>query len=365
MKQPCPQARVLASLGVVVCVVALSACGSSSSKTSSSASTTVGAPASQSLKGKSITMVAYGGASQDALASAYAAPFQQQTGATVQQDPTLDYAKVAAQVKSGNVSWDVIEADPFATAAGCGTQYERLNVSLAGINPSYLTKGDDCGVPADVYSIVLMYDKTKFGKTPPTSWADFFDTKKFPGKRGVFNYSVGGGLEAAALASGATSSTLYPLDVKGAIAKLNSIKSSIVFYNTLGQSVEQLLAGDVSMSMMWNTRAYAAVQAGADFAPAWGGNIQGWDSWAIPKGSPNKDAAEALLKLMAQPRPQADLAANIPFGPTAKGAVVKAGALAQSFLPSEHTGDAVFIDQNWWAKNLDSASNAWSQFTSG
>jgi putative spermidine/putrescine transport system substrate-binding protein len=310
-------------------------------------------------------MVAYGGASQDALASAYAAPFEQQTGASVTQDPTFDYAKLAAMVKAGNVSWDVVEADPFSTVANCGTLYQPVTVNLSGIDPHYVDSKDHCGVPADTYSIVLMYDKSKYGNHPPTSWADFFNTKEFPGKRGVFNYVVGGALEAASLANGATPSTLYPINIKAAIAKLNTIKPDIVFYDTLGQSVEDLLSGSVSMAMLWSTRAYAAVQAGADFAPAWDGNIQGWDSWAIPKGSQHVAAAEALLKEMTSPQAQANLAANIPFGPTAKAAKVNAGALAEQYLPNNHTSDAVFINQDWWAKNLNAASDAWNAFASG
>jgi putative spermidine/putrescine transport system substrate-binding protein len=310
-------------------------------------------------------MVAYGGATQDALASAYAVPFEQQTGANVVQDPTFDYAKLAAMVKAGNVTWDLVEADPFSTVGNCGTLYQPVNVNLSGISPNYIAKGDKCGVPADVYSIVLMYNTKDFKNNPPKTWADFFNTTKFPGKRGVFNYVVGGALEAASLADGATPSTLYPLNIKRAIAKLDTIKSDIVFYNTLGQSVEQLLSGNVAMAEVWNTRAYSAVDNGATYAPAWDGNIQGWDSWAIPKGSQHVAAAEALMKVIAEPQAQANLATKIPFGPTVRNPHVAGGPLAAQYLPSNHTSNAVFINQEWWSKNLNAASNAWNAFAAG
>ena len=344
---------------------ALAACGSSSSSSSTGSSSGPANAGSSEFKGQTLTMAAYGGASQDALATAYAAPFEQQTGATVVQDPTFDYAKLDAMVKAGNVSWDVVEADPFATSAYCGTVFDEVNVNLSGINPDYVDKSDKCGVPADVYSIVLMYNTKDFGKNPPKTWADFFNTKEFPGKRGVFDYVVGGALEAASLANGATPSTLYPMNVSSAIAKLNSIKLDIDFYDTLGQSEEQLLAGTVSMSMMWNTRAYAAVDAGATYAPAWDQNIQGWDSWAIPKGSQHVAAAEGLMKVIVEPQTQENLASKIPFGPTVKNPHIVAGPLAEQYLPNNHTSDAVFINQGWWAKNLTSASNAWNTFAAG
>src|SRR3546814_1746715 len=42
----------------------------------------------------------------------------------------------------------------------------------------------ECGVGAFVWSTVLAYNG-KTMKTAPTSWADFWDVKKFPGKRGM------------------------------------------------------------------------------------------------------------------------------------------------------------------------------------
>ncbi|WP_215201953.1 extracellular solute-binding protein, partial [Escherichia coli] len=41
-----------------------------------------------------------------------------------------------------------------------------------------------CGVGFFVWSTVLAYNADKL-KSAPTSWADFWDIKKFPGKRGL------------------------------------------------------------------------------------------------------------------------------------------------------------------------------------
>lgn len=352
----------LTTASVLFALVTVASCGGSGSSPSSSSS-----GSTHKLAGQSITMVGYGGATQDALASAFADPVSRATGLQINQDPTFDYAKISAQVAAHNITWDVVEADPFATIAGCGTLYEKVDVNLSHIDPAYV-QGDSCGVPADTYAIVLMYDKSKFGNDPPKNWTDFFNVSKFPGKRGIFNYSVGGALEAALLADGVSRSQLYPLDVGRAISKLNTIKSNIVFYNSLGQSVEQLLNGDVTMSMMWNSRAYSAVQAGADnFAPVWQDALVGWDSWAIPKGDPRKAAAEVLLQYMATAPPQDAMANSIPFGPTVMGASPSVGSIAYQYLPSNPTIKplTVVINQLWWSTNLDSATQAWNTFASG
>ena len=43
----------------------------------------------------------------------------------------------------------------------------------------------ECGVGAIVWGTVLAYDGDKIKGDGPQSWADFFDIKKFPGKRAL------------------------------------------------------------------------------------------------------------------------------------------------------------------------------------
>ena len=47
----------------------------------------------------------------------------------------------------------------------------------------------------------------------PAGWADYFDTTKFPGKRGAWDYSEGGMFEFALMADGVAPKDLYPLDL--------------------------------------------------------------------------------------------------------------------------------------------------------
>ena len=47
----------------------------------------------------------------------------------------------------------------------------------------------------------------------PEGWADFFDTTKIPGKRGVWDYSEGGMFEIALMADEVAPTDLYPLDL--------------------------------------------------------------------------------------------------------------------------------------------------------
>src|SRR3546814_1178814 len=65
----------------------------------------------------------------------------------------------------------------------------------------------ECGVGAFVWSTVLAYNG-KTMKTAPTSWADFWDVKKFPGKRGM-RKGARYNLEFALMADGVAPGDVY------------------------------------------------------------------------------------------------------------------------------------------------------------
>ena len=69
----------------------------------------------------------------------------------------------------------------------------------------------DCAVANIVWSTIYAYDKTKMSKAP-TSIADFFDTKGFPGKRGM-RKTPKANLEFALMADGVAPGDVY--DVLG------------------------------------------------------------------------------------------------------------------------------------------------------
>ncbi len=339
----------------------LAACGGSDSGDKTTAGGDEG-----DLSGTSLTFVSYGGDQEVAYKEAFISPFEEKTGASVAMDSPTDYAKVKAQVETNNVAWDVMVGDPFLTLKDCGVLYEELtDVDRADIDPKYIT--DDCSLPADIYATVLVYDKNKFGDNPPTGWADFFDLKKYPGKRGMWSFVIGNQFEHALQADGVESDSLYPLDMERAIKKLDTIKSEISFYDTLAQSSEQLIAGEVSMSIMYAQRAYDAEKAGAEIGVVWDGGIQSWDSLVILKGSKNLEAANQLVDFIGTPEAQAHMATITPFGPTnvkAEPDVPEEIARWQATTPA-NAEVSIPMDMEWWSKNYDAANQTFTDWTSG
>src|SRR5580700_1787510 len=113
-------------------------------------------------------------------------------------------------------------------------------------------------VAYEFYSSVLAYSQTKYpAGAAPDSWADFWDVKKFPGRRALRNHPLAT-LEAALMADGVAPDELYPLDVDRAFKKLEQIKPYITVWWTSGaQSAQLLNDGEVDMVMAWNGRVSA------------------------------------------------------------------------------------------------------------
>ena len=134
-----------------------------------------------------ITVISFGGASQKAQDKAYYAPFTKATGVkVVAGEYNGEQAKVKAMVEAKQVSWDVVEVESPELARGCEEGvYEKLDYSKIGNKKDFLPAAvTECGFGFFVWSTVMAYNGDKL-KTPPTSWADFWDTKKFPGKRAL------------------------------------------------------------------------------------------------------------------------------------------------------------------------------------
>ena len=100
------------------------------------------------------------------------------------------------------------------------------------------------------YGYAFMYDTGKFKDDPPSTWADFFDTAKYPGKRSLYKWA-NGAIEAALLADGVAGDAVYPIDLDRALAKIRSIKPDTYYWVVLGRGQQMIIDAEVSMGMVW------------------------------------------------------------------------------------------------------------------
>lgn len=367
--------RVTAAGSAAALLAALAACGGGSPAAEQvdlgSGPPKAGTVKKDALKGVTMTFVSYGGIYQSGQTKAAIAPFAKESGAKILQDGPTDNAKLKAQVESGNVAWDIIDSTNVFTAQQCGKLFMKLDKSIVDtskIPPGGIT--DDCSVPAIGYGLIMVYNTKKYAANPPTSWADFFDTKKYPGKRGLQGATGevdSGLLEIALLADGVPADKMYPLDVDRALKKFSTIRNDAVFWSTGAQAQQQLESGQVDMSILWSGRAYTAAKNGAPFRPMWNQWMPEADTLAVLKGTKHPKAAFAAINYYLGAKQQAKLTELTSYSPVNVDAKPDVDPLLKAFLTSapERNKDRFPLNIKYWAKHHDELVTAYTNWLAG
>lgn len=305
----------------------------------------------QDDSGVELTWVDGGGAYHDAVMKAWLDDYAADTGVVFNFVGITDNAQVKAQVDAGAVEYSVYNGD---NTWGLDTDAEYLEpidysiVPKDEIVPGFAT---EYRVANMIYSIVLAYNTEKVGDEVPAGWADFFDTEKFPGKRCVMDYSVGGIYEIALMADGVAPDELYPLDLDRAEAKLNTIKDDLIFWGTGAESEDLLISGEAVMCMTYNSRAWdAKVVLEGPVEIQFNQQIMAAAYLTVPKGTPNKDAAMRLIAYVTSAENNAKLSSYFTVAPVNVNS--EADPELAPDLPTSHLDEeyAIFDDQ-WISEN--------------
>jgi putative spermidine/putrescine transport system substrate-binding protein len=318
-----------------------------------------------------ITVVNFGGANGDAQKAAFNKPFEQSTKNKVTAvEYNGEQAKVKAMVEAKHVNWDVVEVESGDLGRGCDEGlYEKLDWSKIGKKSDLVSESlQTCGVGFFVWSTALAYDADKL-KAAPASWADFWDTKKFPGKRGM-RKGAHYNLEFALMADGVAPKDVYKVlatkaGADRAFKKLDQLKPSIQWWEAGAQPPQFLVAGDVVMSTAYNGRIDAARKEGKNLKVVWNGSIYDLDYWAIPKGSPNKELATRYIAYSVSQKPQEMYAQRIAYGPVNKAAIAALDPKIQADMPNSpnNAKNAVLQDMAFWTDHgdeLEQRFTAWA-----
>lgn len=316
--------------------------------------------------GQQLVFVGTGGSYQDAQRAAMLEPFSEQSGVSVVEDSPATWTKMTAQVDANNVTWDVVEALPYFAIGYCEDYLEPIDydiVDVSAIDPELVT---ECGVPNMKTGYLLVYNKDTYGENGPKTWADFYDTEKFPGTRGMMANAHDGGYETALMADGVPGDEVYPIDYDRAFTTLDKVKDTTQFFETGAEMQDALESGAVDMIIAWPGRAYAAAENGANLGVSWEQPLFYWDVFVVPKGAPNKDAAMEFINFAIQAEPQAAMAEGIGYAPIHPDAQPELPPLMEPFVPAgQDNGTGLTRDMQWWADNLEEATNKWTAWITG
>jgi putative spermidine/putrescine transport system substrate-binding protein len=228
---------------------------------------------------------------------------------------------------------------------------------------------DPYGIKVEDNGSVLVWNTKALAGKKPTSTADLFNVKDFPGKRCLYKYPVSAGtLEVALLADGVTADEMYPIDVNRALAKLGTIKNDIVWWES-GSTVLQLLNnGECAMGMVWTGRVYDAIvnqKLPLDFT--WNGGLTTAAYFAVPKGAPNSKVGQAAMAMWIL-----DHDGQVGFVDRTTYTTAIKGLTAADYKPEvqpyvvspDRDSMTVSEDAKFYADNLDPVSNALAAFQS-
>jgi putative spermidine/putrescine transport system substrate-binding protein len=309
-----------------------------------------------------------GGPYTTAYREAFYDPFEKATGIKVVSvaRESQPVAQFAAMVQTKNYVWDVttltLSADiPYLESKGLLEPIGLKTSDYPDIMPDAITPN---WLGVDVYSTVLAYRADKFKDNGPKSWADFWDVKKFPGRR-CLRRSPLDTLEQALLADGVPLDKLYPLDVDRAFKSLDKIKPHVNIWWTSGaQAMQAIQSGDVDMISAWNGRAQAAKDGGAPVTIVWNQGLYSIEGWGIPKGTPRADAAKQFVRFCADAKRQALLTRTLAYGPTNKKAFETIPKDRSTLLPTapDNIRDMRLPSPQWWEANRQKVTerfNSW------
>lgn len=309
---------------------------------------------------KELVLCNWGGEPAKAYKEYFGPPFKADTGVELTIDGSGPLVgKVRAMVEAKNTVWDICDADVYrAISLGSAGFLEKIDYTIVDrskVRPDWAV---DWGIAGYAYSWVRAWRKDVFGADGPKSWAEVWDTKRFPGKR-AFYKSFQNACEVALLADGVAADKLYPLDVPRAVKKLKELGNDLVLYASLAESQRAFAAGEFVVGTGLHTRISLAE---ADSKGALGFDFQGSmycnGAWIIPKNNPaGPQLASKLIAVTQRPEVQIALFKRISSAPANPAALALVPPDMKRINPSEPDNLKVAFVRNeqWYAANAEAA----------
>jgi len=324
-------------------------------------------------QGRPFTFVSWGGALSDAEKNAFMDPFAEKTGKEIVNTSPTAYAKLKAMVQSGYVEWDLVTVGGRFVFEGAEQDLlEPLDYAKIP-NADRLPDGfkAEHGLVTSTGATVIAWNTNAFpADSGPRSWADFWDTERFPGPRGLykpFYYNY----EAALLAAGVGRDEVYPVTeekIDLAFEKLEEIKPHVSVWWSSGAQPPQLLAsGQLAMSSAWSGRMIAIEAERAPTAFTYEDGLA-WGNWfVIPKGTPYREMAMEVTNYALSLEAQERLLDLVTYGPAVPDATQKASPeqRRQLVMAPQNIENMLILQEQQAALYSTKYEERWNQFQLG
>ncbi|HEX2890580.1 ABC transporter substrate-binding protein [Vineibacter terrae] len=257
----------------------------------------------------------WGGPWEEAARAALFNPFTESTGIEIRTIAPVSFAKLAAQVRTGVYEFDVTTLGVAelgrANQSNLIDKYDENKIPAASLWPGAVTLN---GVSSHAFANIIAYRKDKLPDGPQT-WADFWDTKKYPGPRSLQNYPARV-LAFALMADGVDPAKLFPYDLDRAFKSLDRIKKEVrVWWSQSPQSQQLLRDGEVELIGMWNTSAQVMIDQKLPIALTFNQAVIDVAAWVVARGTPRAKNAWRFIEFAVSPERLAQFAQRNNYGP--------------------------------------------------
>ena len=348
-----------------------------------------------------VVMVSWGGAYTESQKLGYGDPAAKKLGIPVEWvDYSGGLSEIKAQIAAGAITWDVIDVFAMDTIIGCDEgifvefDFDKDFPPAPDGTPAsedfFTTMPSKCAVGNILYSWTYAYHDEQIGSKKPKKIKDFFNTKKWPGKRGIYNSPMHN-LEIALAADGVKprkgGSKLYEvLETEAGVDRaFNKIKElcedpngGCVFWSAGAKPPELLMQGEVVMATGWNGRFFnAEIGESAPLKQVWDAQGLDYQYMSIVKGGPNQADAMKAVAEMTSTHGLAGSAKYIAYAPWRKSSlkVIEAGEpwykdgktnmMEQMPTHPNNTKNYFLVDPLFWADNSTELGERWEAMKAG
>ena len=348
-----------------------------------------------------VVVASWGGAYTESQKLGYGDPTAAALGVPVDWvDYSGGLSEIKAQKEAGAIVWDIIDVFASDTITGCDEgifvefDFDKDFPPAPDGTPAsedfFTGMPSKCAVGNILYSWNYAYNSNNVKGTPKTI-KDFFNTKKFPGKRAIYKSALTN-LEIALAADGVKMGQggefLYKkLEAEGgvdrAIAKIKKLctdpNGGCVFWNAGAQPPELLANGEVVMATGWNGRFFNAQMENTPLVQVWDAQILDYEYFAMVKDGPNHKNGKAMkvLREMTSTEMLAGSAKYIAYAPWRKSsiAIMEAGEPwfkdgKTNMVPHMPTAPGnlkshILMNPDYWADNQDEINEKWEAMKAG
>jgi putative spermidine/putrescine transport system substrate-binding protein len=310
-----------------------------------------------------VVLPTYGGAYQEMLKSCFTDPFTKETGIEVVFSGVPDFAKLKAQVMTGNPEWDVFEAGGSWFPAGANANlFEPIDTNI--VTAKELVRGANKNYcPFYSWASGVAWNTAKFNKTSaPQDFTEFWDVKRFTGRRTLRN-RADMTLELALVADGVDPNKLYPLDVDRAFKSLERIKPRVAKWaDSTSQLVTLLTTNEVDYGYNNNGRVKATVGTSTPLDISLAQTIVSYEYIGVVKGTKRKDVAMKFVAFVLRPDRQAAFAEKISYMPGNPAAMSLVSAETKKWFPDLSTRRHIIQNDEWWAPRTEEIQQRYQEF---